>query len=265
MCTGLEIAALASSAALSAGSQIMNQQYQQDSQNRAIAAKNEATAANLKQLQPIQQDAQDQLQQSVSKFGPTTQAVGMAQAAQARSAAADDAVKSAPTYQSPISSGSKGRAAQLLSSAVGQGNIANTVQNNANSALRAYGDQNQANQISTARYGANIARDASAAQGIASLLPIQQQAAINNTYQPPSMWGPALGLAGTGLSLGLAGGAFSPGGGIDKFINGAPGVGSLSSAPMSATDLALGGFNPSYAAPASRMTPSDMSLLGIKY
>ena len=196
MCLGPEIAALLGSVALGVGGSLYNANQQQERQNDASAAASRAVLDNLARQRREAERSQQLFQEAVPAQTRPQQDVRLDQATTGRQAAINANVRQDRDYSpAPGSAPAVVRGAQDRKAAESRAKLA--AENAALAKLGGWGDVQQRNRFDLGDVGGRIQENNSFVQGIANLLPAEQNRAVAAvTGEPLSPWGDIAQAAG---------------------------------------------------------------------
>lgn len=206
MCTGLEIAAMLGSAALSAGGSMIQQNEAQANAERQAQARNDKLKQTLARNDALAKDSREQFDQRQKQIQPDQMEADAKKATEERQATLDAATTEAPTPVGNASlSGSaptvvKSELAKRVATAMGQ---AKEDARNLGK-LGGYGDAWFNQGIEDTNVGRNLGQNANFASGNMAILPYQQDIAEQRAYKPISPIGGI--MQGLGSVLGSYGG-----------------------------------------------------------
>jgi hypothetical protein len=224
MCTGIEIAALASAAVAAAGSGVSAMEQSKNA-NAMARARNEATEATFKKIGDRRQEAEEIFGYAVPGASRGQQEADRGQATRGREQAVAENVASQPgSYKLPSSQSGPAVVQNEAARRSGQAQAKAQRRGAAQGALSGYGDALNRTGIRLTRSRDMLGDIGAAARGTAGLLELEQNAAMNNANEGTSGFGDFLQLAGStgnlAASSGQLDGLFGPATvGTDQFGN----------------------------------------------
>jgi hypothetical protein len=234
MCTGIEIAALAAAAALSAGGAAVSQHEATSNANNVAMARNRALQATLDRTRGMSKDSRAVFDKRAEEIAPAKLAKTQEDVTANRTAGLTDAVDKATPADVPLA----GSAPAVVKSEVAS-RMKDAMESGINRAkalgkLGGYGDLWSQEGFANQDASRNIDVQQNLISGQMSMLPYQQQLAELRATRAPSLWGPV--LQGAGSVIGSAAGAgMLPGGSVAKAGAGGLGLLDWSKLPVGGT------------------------------
>jgi hypothetical protein len=202
MCLGPELALMLGSVALGAGGSMFNANQQQERQNDASIAASRAVTDNLARQRKQGERSAQLFAEAVPTQTREAQDVNLQDAADARLTAmkANLGPATGADY-APVAASTPKVVGQSQDRSAAEGRRKVDAEAAALAKMGGWGDTQQGNRIGLGRTGGQIRENNSFVQGIAGLLPGEQNQAVNKvTSKPMSPWGDiaqAAGQAGT--------------------------------------------------------------------
>jgi hypothetical protein len=198
MCLGPELAALVASAAIGAGGSMFNAQQQQERQNDASEAASKATLDNLARQKRQGERSAQLFAEAVPTQSRPAQDAALQDATDTRLTAMKANLGPATdTDYAPTSASTPKVVGQAGDRAAAEGRKKVDAEAAALAKLGGWGDAQQGNRIGLGRTGGQIRENNSFVQGIANLLPQEQQVAVDKiTGKPLSPVGDIMQAAG---------------------------------------------------------------------
>lgn len=201
MCIGPEILPILGSVALGVGGSLYNANQQREQQNKASAATSRAAIDNLRRQEAQAQRSRELFVQAVPTQERPRQEQDLDAAAATRLATMEANLGPEKADYAPTPASAPRVVGQAQRNAEAAGRRKVDAEAAALARLGGWGDAQQGNRIGLNRFGGQIRENNSFVQGIANLLPQEQNAAATKVYSKPlAPWGDiaqAAGQAGT--------------------------------------------------------------------
>lgn len=201
MCDPLTIASMA----VSAGTTMYQNQQQAKNMARMAEARNSATEDNFRRQDVLRSESKQQFGDVLNKFSPGEQAGREAAAGTRRASLTEAAIPQNNPYAG-VSTRAPSIVQNEVKRQVGEAGMRAGQQAGAGAKLASFGDVLLNNNIDLGRAQGQIRQTSDFSRGVAHLLPLEQNAAMNNAYKAPGGLSNLVKLAATGGTLAGAAG-----------------------------------------------------------